>query len=247
VRLTSAPSILCDRLERYGPLSEGARSALQNIPMTHKALESGSYIVREADAPSLCAVLLSGFAYRQKVTGRGDRQILALCIPGDIVDLENLYLDLADHSVQMLTWGEVLLFPRAALQSAAETQRTIGRAISIQTAIDASILREWLTNVGQRGAKVRIAHLLCEFGMRLAEGAPTGDVAYELPMNQEHLGDALGLTAVHLNRMLRQLADEGLVTWTKRSIHVHDWRRLRDSGDFNSRYLHLDQNSRSPT
>jgi CRP-like cAMP-binding protein len=241
VRLKPDPGMLHERLERYGELPESARTAVNRIPMTLKAMEAGSYIVREADAPNVCAILRSGFAYRQKVTGQGKRQILAVCVPGEIVDLENLYLDLADHSVQMLTEGEVLTFPRSALQDVAEIERSIARAILVQTAVNASVLREWLTNVGQRGAKARIAHLLCELGSRLAVGELEGVVEYELPMNQEHLGDALGLTAVHLNRKLRQLADEQLVTWTKKSIHVHNWKGLRDCGDFNSRYLHLDQ------
>jgi CRP-like cAMP-binding protein len=243
VRLNSNSEILSERLGRYGAMPESARAVLHQIPMTLKTLEGGNYIVREADAPKVCAILLSGFAHRQKVTGRGERQILAVCIPGDIVDLENLYLDLADHSVQMLTEGEVLTFQRSALRFAAETESTIARAIFIQTAVNASILREWLTNVGQRGAKARIAHLLCEFGTRLSDGTPGGAIEYDLPMNQEQLGDALGLTAVHLNRKLRQLADENVVTWTRRSIHVHDWKKLREYGDFNSRYLHLDQTS----
>lgn len=233
--------MLTQRLERHGMMSQAARTVLRNIPMTLRSLEGGSYIVREADAPALCAILVSGFAYRQKVTGEGERQILAVCIPGEVVDLQNLYLDLADHSVQMLTNGEVLAFPREALQIAAAKEAAIARAIMIEAQLDASILREWLTNIGQRSAKARLAHLLCEFAVRLSASSPAEEEAYELPMNQEHLGDALGLTAVHVNRMLRALHDEGLVLWTRKSVRMTDWRKLRVAGDFNSRYLHLDQ------
>jgi CRP-like cAMP-binding protein len=232
------------RLERHGSLSQSAHAALQQIHMTSKIMEPGSYIVREADAPSMCGILVSGFAYRQKVTGQGARQILAVGIPGDVVDLQNLYLRIADHSVQMLTEGEVLSFPRAALQDVAATEPAVARAILIETLLEASILREWLVNIGRRKGKTRLAHLLCEFAMRLESTRPTLDAEYELPMNQEHLGDALGLTSVHLNRMLRELSNDGLVRWTRKFISLPDWRKLREVGDFNSRYLHLDQTRR---
>jgi CRP-like cAMP-binding protein len=233
--------LLVEKFERHGVLSKAAGIALLQIPVTLRTFESAAYIVREADKPKLCAVLVSGFAYRQKVTGSGARQIIAVCVPGDIIDLQNLYLDVADHSVQMLTEGEVLVFPREALQRVAENEASIARAILLEVSLEASIFREWIVNIGRRNAKTKIAHLLCEFAMRLEGASRLADSDYELPMNQEHLGDALGLTAVHVNRMLRILADEGLVVWTRRSVKMPDWRRLRVAGDFNSRYLHLDQ------
>jgi CRP-like cAMP-binding protein len=232
---------LVEKLERHGVLSKAAATMLLEIPMTLRTFEPASYVVREGEKPKLCAILVSGFAYRQKLTGNGARQIIAVCLPGDIIDLQNLYLDVADHSVQMLTEGEVLVFPRAALQRVAESEGSIARAILLEVSLEASIFREWIVNIGRRNAKAKVAHLLCEFAIRLEGASRFADADYELPMNQEHLGDALGLTAVHVNRMLRLLADEGLVVWTRRSVKMPDWRRLRVAGDFDSRYLHLDQ------
>jgi CRP-like cAMP-binding protein len=233
--------LLVDRLERHGVLPKSAARALLEMPMTLRVLEPGSTIVRESERPQLCAVLVSGFAFRQKLTGVGARQILAVCVPGDIVDLQNLYLDVADHSVQMLTEGKVLVFPRQALQQISETEPLVARAILTEVSLEASIFREWITNIGSRNAKTKVAHLLCEFAMRLEGASRLAEADYELPMNQEDLGDALGLTAVHVNRMLRLLHDDGLVIWTRRSIKLLDWRRLRDAADFNGRYLHYGQ------
>ncbi|RYF14794.1 MAG: Crp/Fnr family transcriptional regulator [Oxalobacteraceae bacterium] len=241
MRLNPSLDVLAARLQRYGGLPPQAHTALCEMPSTFRTLEPGSYIVREADAPVLCAVLLSGFAYRQKVTGRGDRQIVSLCVPGDIVDLQNLYLDLADHSVQMLTAGDAVTFRRDALQTLACQEPSIGRAIMIEALIEASILREWVTNIGQRNAKARVAHLICESAVRLSATSPSDTFEYDLPMNQEHLGDALGLTAVHVNRMLKALQSDELIKQLGRFLSVPSMVALMDAGEYNPRYLHLPQ------
>jgi CRP-like cAMP-binding protein len=106
--------------------------------------------------------------------------------------------------------------------------------------IDASIFREWVVNVGRRDSRARVAHLLCEFSLRLEAAGLARNHRYELPMTQEQLADAVGLTAVHVNRVLKQLGEDGLITRDRRTITIEDWQRLRDVGDFNERYLHHD-------
>ena len=154
-------------------------------------------------------VLVDGFAFRQKVTGDGSRQILAVCIPGDAVDLQNMFLDVSDHSVQLLTQSHVADVPREALQELVLTQPAIGTAIIQLTLVEASILREWVVNVGRRDARERIAHILCEFAVRLESRGLAGDHGFELPMTQEQLADATGLTSVHVNRVLKGLEADG--------------------------------------
>ena len=110
----------------------------------------------------------------------------------------------------------------------------------LDTLVDGSIFREWIANVGRRDARTRLAHLLCEFSLRLNVAGLGEQTNYELPMTQEQLADATGLTAVHVNRTLKGLEAEGLIGRSNpRVIQIGDWRKLADVGDFNSNYLHL--------
>ncbi|QZH74215.1 MAG: Crp/Fnr family transcriptional regulator [Erythrobacter sp.] len=231
--------LLVRSLELRSPFSEDDRQALLALPHNLRTLESSSYLVREGEPPTHCGVLVSGYAYRQKITRAGTRQIIAIHIPGDAVDFQNLLLDTADHSVQMLTRGEVALVPRDALRDLTRSSPQIGEAIFVKTLVEAAIFREWVVNVGRRQAPERIAHILCELGCRLDAMGLAEGYGYTLPMTQEELGDAAGLTPVHVNRTLKILAAAGLIVRDRRSISFPDWRKVRDAADFNERYLHL--------
>jgi CRP-like cAMP-binding protein len=230
---------LARQLRRHSCLSEEDLAAIRGLPHKLRTLEPSSYIIREGDPPTRCAVLVTGFAYRQKTTGDGARQIIALQIPGDALDFQNLFLDVSDHNVQMLTRGTVADVSRAAMQELALSRPVVGRAILIATLVEASIFREWVLNVGRRDSRSRIAHLLCEFAVRLEAQGLKEPGGFELPMTQEQLADATGLTSVHVNRVLRILELDGLITRNRRSIQFPSWQRIRDAGDFNRRYLHL--------
>lgn len=231
--------LLLDVLELRTPLSDDDRKAVLALPYAMKSLAPGSYAVREGEPPAGCGVLVSGFAYRQKLTGDGGRQILSIHIPGEALDFQNIFLNVADHSVQMLTRGHVALIPRADIQKVARQSAAIGHAILVNILVDASIFREWILNVGRRDAKSRLAHVLCELAVRLDAHGLTEDMGYHLPMTQAELADALGLTPVHLNRVIRSLEVDGLIKRSKRDVSFPDWERMRDIADFNDRYLHL--------
>ena len=230
---------LLENLELRSPLLEADRQAIRSLPYTLKSLAPGSYVVREGEPPLGCGVLVSGFAYRQKLTGDGGRQILSIHIPGEALDFQNIFLNVADHSVQMLTRGHVALVPRAEIQKVVRSSAAIGHAILLNILVDASIFREWILNVGRRDAKSRLAHVLCELAVRLDVHGLAEDMGYHLPMTQAELADALGLTPVHLNRVIRSLEADGLIKRSKREISFPDWDRMRDIADFNDRYLHL--------
>jgi CRP-like cAMP-binding protein len=231
--------LLLDNLELRSPLSKSDHEAVLALPYTLKSLAPGSYAVREGEPPSGCGVLVSGFAYRQKLTGDGGRQILSIHIPGEALDFQNNFLNVADHSVQMLTRGHVAVIPRADIQRIARHSASIGHAILVSTLVESSIFREWILNVGRRDAKSRLAHVLCELAVRLDAHGLTDDMGYHLPMTQAELADALGLTPVHLNRVIRSLESDGLINRSKRELSFPDWERMRDMADFNDRYLHL--------
>jgi CRP-like cAMP-binding protein len=231
---------MVERLERRSPLPEADRQALLGLPHNVKKLSASAHVVRDGDVPDFCTLLLSGFAYRYKITGEGGRQIISLHCAAEFLDIQNSFLGVADHSVQMLTEGELALMPVGLLQELALARPAIARALWIDTLIDASIFREWVVNVGRRDSRARVAHLLCEFSLRLEAAGLAKNHQYELPMTQEQLADAVGLTSVHVNRVLKQLGEEGLIRRDRRSITIEDWDRMRATGDFNARYLHHD-------
>ncbi len=230
---------LLANLELRSPLSPADRETILNLPCTLKSLAPGSYLAREGEPPTACGVLISGFAYRQKLTGDGGRQILSIHIPGEALDFQNIFLNSADHSVQMLTRGQVALLLRTDIQKAARGSAAIAHAMLINVLVEASIFREWILNVGRRDAKSRLAHVLCELAVRLDAHGLTEEMGYHLPMTQAELADALGLTPVHLNRVIRALEVDGLLIRTKRDLSFPEWERMRDLADFNDRYLHF--------
>ena len=236
---TSYLALFVQNLQLWTQLPESDREAILALPVSVRTHESSTYLIREAEPAGDCMVLLSGFAYRSKLSGDGSRQIVSLHVPGDALDLQNLFLAISDHSAQMLTRGEVAYIPRKQLQILVRCSATFAEAVFVKTLVEASIFREWILNIGRRNARARVAHLLCELAVMLEAQGLVSDYGYELPMTQEQIGDAVGLTAVHVNRTLKSLEAEGLITRTKRSIGFPDWPRLRLVGDFNQRYLHL--------
>ena len=222
-------------------LDDGDIKALLDLPYQTRTFEAARYLVREGDRLPGATLILSGLAIRHKVTVEGARQILSVHIPGDFVDLEGTLLKTSDHNIQALTRCECAIVPRDAIINLIDNHPRVGRAMWIDTLIDASIFREWVVNVGRRDARSAMAHLLCEFASRLEAAGLGGEGGYELPMSQEQLADALGITPVHVNRILREFDREGLVQRNKRDIHIPDWDKLRRIGQFTDLYLHLDQ------
>lgn len=236
--------LFAQRLARGTSLDVDDIAATAGLTGQVRTLEPASYLIREGEPVRYCAFLLSGFAFRQKLTSEGARQICSLHIPGDALDLQTLYLDVADHNVQALTRAEVLFVPQDQIKALISANPRIAQAIIVDILIATSIMREWLLNVGRRDARTRLAHLLCEFAVRMdAHELSDGD-GYELPMTQEQLGDALGLTSVHVNRTLKALEREGALTRRGRRVQFTDWERMRRIADFSALYLYLDQPQR---
>ncbi len=237
----SALEIMLRKFSRRGPLDRQDREALLNLSYRTQTIEASTYIVREGERPTQSCLIVSGFAYRHKVTADGARQIVSVHIPGDFVDLEGALLNVADHNVQALTRCEVAFIRREAVRDLILSHPKVGMTMWVDTLIDGAVFREWVVNVGRRDARSRIAHLLCEFARRLEVAGLADEYRYELPMTQEQLADATGLTPVHVNRILQQLTREGLVEREKRFVAIPDWEKLSRVAGFTETYLHLDQ------
>jgi CRP-like cAMP-binding protein len=229
---------LVRRWSAYADLSTHDNSALLSLPFTLREFHKESYLVREGQEVSDCALLLSGYAFRQKQLRNGSRQIISIHIPSEFVDLQNSLLGVADHSVQSLNGCQAAIIPQRALLELQDSSPAIRVAMWIETLIDASIFREWVVNVGRRDSKARIAHLLYELALRLEKIGYGQDGSFEFPLTQEQLADATGLTPVHTNRTLQALRKDGLILLTGRSLKILDWAGLRETGGFDELYLH---------
>lgn len=225
-------------LGRFAQLSGDDLRAMDALPVRVERVQRFRDLVVEGQRPDNCCLLVKGYACRYKQTAGGARQIVSFHLAGDLLDIQHLLLERADHSVQTITGAVVAWIPRGALLQLASERPNIGRALWKDCLVDASIFREWVLNVGQRDARSRIAHMLCEFVARSeAAGLGNGD-NFELPMTQAQIGEATGLTAVHVNRTLKVLDAEGAIVRDGRQFRVVDWRRLCAIADFDRAYLH---------
>lgn len=237
---------LFTKLNQVETLAPEDRRAFLSLPYTLGCLKAGQTIVREGQHSTTCAGLLSGFAYRNRTLRNGARQIISMHVPGDFPDLQSGLLGFASHTVQMLTPGRIAVFRAKDLQRLVNQRPAIQAALWRETLIDMSICGEWVANVGRRDAQSRLAHLICEFATRLrAAGLLRADV-WQLPMTQEQLADAAGLTSVHVNRTLQAMRHAGLIRAERRGIEILDWTQLSMIADFNPRYLHLRDAPRNP-
>ncbi|WP_262297915.1 Crp/Fnr family transcriptional regulator [Microvirga sesbaniae] len=227
------------KLDSIADLSDEEKRAILDLPMNVRIFEADSDIVRDGDRTSECCLVLSGFICRYKILSDGKRQIMGFYIPGDIPDLQSLHLKVMDNSIGALTTSSIALIPHESLRALLERHPGLGAVLWRDTLIDAAMFRAWMIGIGRRSAYQRIAHLLCELQMRLRAVGLAGEHGYDLPVTQNELGDALGLSTVHVNRVLQDLRSEGLIVLRGGTLHIPDWEDLQAAGDFDSAYLHL--------
>lgn len=234
---------MVSKLGRRAMLDEADRAALLALPYQVRTIEARQDIVREGDRPTHSCLMLSGYSFRYKLVSGGARQILSIHMRGDLVDLQNSFLGTADHNVEAMVRTEIAMIPKEAVVALAFGRPRVGFAMWYDTLVDGSVFREWIANVGRRDARTAMAHLLCELALRLKIAGLGQQTDYEMPLTQEQLADCLGLTPVHVNRTIKVLeADKLISRATSRAITIGDWKKLADAGDFDSTYLHLKDN-----
>lgn len=219
-------------------LSPGEEKAITSLPVRAVSLAADQSIIREADRSQQSCILLQGLACSSKVTGEGKRQIVGFHLPGDMPDLLSFHLGTIDTAITTMTPARIGIILHEHLEELF-THRRLAAALWRAMVSEAAIHREWVVNVGRRRGIARTAHLLCELVCRMeAIGAIDGD-NFELPLTQEEMADALGLSIVHVNRSLQVLRQQGLITWRGPVLRVLDRPALMEMGDFNDDYLHL--------
>jgi CRP-like cAMP-binding protein len=226
--------LLADEEERV------LRDAIAEI----REIPAGRPIVRARVTLSHSTLLLDGLACRYKDLADGQRQIMELHVSGDFIDLHGFLLKELDHNVGSIGPVRIALVPHEALRDITEGYPHLARMLWFSTLLDAAIHRERILSVGRRSALARIAHLFCELFVRLQVVGLAGDDRYRLPLTQGDLADVSGLTSVHVNRMLKKLRDDGLLTFRGGEVVIHDWDRLRREAEFDATYLHLERRPR---
>lgn len=230
---------LIRRLRLHSPLSNADADALHALPFKLTRQAPNSQPVREGDETTSCMILVSGHMHRFRLTESGDRQIMAIYVAGDPIDFDRLYLPVADDGLQSIRESVVARVYQSDLRDLLARRPAIAEAVIRSLLVDSSIFREWTLNVGRRDARARIAHLFAEIAVRLqAQGIDLAGLP--LPLTQDHIADATGLTPVHVNRTLKTLRADGCIERLAGGlVVVSDLETLKAVGGFDARYLHL--------
>lgn len=236
---------LVKKLRQLFPLTEHEEAILENACRRVVKFLADEDIVREGDYPANCNVLLEGMVARHKHLADGRRQILSFHIPGDIYDTQSFLLNESDHSISTLTPCTVAVISHRAMLNITDAHPGLARALWKDTLVDAAIFREWIANIGSREGYARLAHLMCEMFVRFQSVGLAPNNTIDWPMTQAELGDAQGMSNVHVNRIIQELRRAGLITQKSGTLVVHDWNALKTASGFDARYLHLSDTTRA--
>lgn len=231
-------------LRRDRSLTEAEARALDEAVSHRIEVDPDVELVRQDEISHQSLLLEQGWACRYGALPDGRRQILALHVSGDFVDLQSFPLKRMDHTVATLSRCRIAVYPHENLRRLSETMPHLTRLLWMATLIDAAILRQWLLGAGQRSALERAAHLICELFTRLDVVGAAPDGVFNLPLTQAELGDALGVSQVHANRVVGELRSRGLVTWRDETVRILDWPGLQALAEFDPTYLMLESMDR---
>ncbi len=226
------------KVSSCGALADTDVSMLEAASRSARKFPARHDLIREGDEPGPIFVMLEGWACRYKLLPEGGRQIVAFLMPGDFSDLHLTVSDQMDHSIATLTPALVATVPRMKMAEIVETSPAITKAFFWSQLIDEGTLRAWIVSMGRRGSDERVAHLMCELYIRARNAGLAADHHFEMPLTQIALADAVGLTPVHVNRVLRKLRLAGIMHLASRMLAITDIGRLVAVAGFDENYLH---------
>jgi CRP-like cAMP-binding protein len=233
------------KLEQYTPFDAEERQRLdQLLTYPSKTYQRGKAIIREGDKVDHIFLVLTGLAARAKTLRSGARQFMALLVPGDLCDLEVFVLESMDHDIVAMSETTCAMIPAEVIEGLLTESTKLTKALWWSTMTDSAVLREWIVDHGSRESLERVAHLMCEMLIRYRIIGEATDNSFAFPLTQEELGDALGMTTVHLNRMLQQLRGEGLIDLSGKTLTVLNPGALQRVARYDSSYLHLTRTER---
>lgn len=232
------PNRFIEKLCNFVDLEREDEDALLLATSNAKKIAARSDLIREGDRPGPVFIVLEGWACRYKILPNGARQVMAFLMPGDCCDLHIGLLDEMDHSIQVITPALVATVEREAMDRLMERHPKIAKAMYIAQLVDEGTMRSWITSMGRRTSIERVAHLICELYLRSRNIGLTLDHHFILPLSQVFLADALGMTPVHLNRVLKELRLSGAMTLERGSLVITDPTKLVQIAGFDENYLH---------
>ena len=202
------PKRFVRKLEKFTTLSDEDKRVLEDAASDTREFGPREDIIREGDRPDYVHLMVEGWAVRYKLLPNGNRAILAYLIPGDLCDIHVTLYEM-DHSIATLSPCKVACIRGETISRIMREHERLPRALWWSTLVNEAILREWLVTVGYLPADKRLAHFICEMLLRTKAVGLTGDDSFELPLTQEELADSIGMSAVHMNRMLQELRGLG--------------------------------------
>ena len=226
-----------DRLTSRSVLTEEEQEAILSLPCRSEHVQSNRDFVPLGERVDHACLVVAGIVGRFGQNAEGKRQITAMHLPGDMADLHSVVQPRAPSALQALSIATILKVPHVDLRAAAARHPAIAEALWRDCMVDASILAQWVLNVGRRDARERIAHLLCEVAVRVHAAPSPSEVVFPFAVTQQQLADATGLTSVHVNRTLQAMRREGLVEVCGRTARIPDWNALVAAGEFDPAYL----------
>lgn len=203
-------------------------------------MSTQSDIVREGAGTDAIHFILDGWCCRYRLLRDGRRQLPTLLLPGDICDLDALFLRRVHFGVAALTPCVIASIPREVLRALIDDDPEIRDLFWWLQAVENSTATEWAVALGRRSTEERLAHLICELLVRLTVVGQAQDLGFAFPLTQQELGDALGTSTVHINRTLQLLRGRDLIRQTGRQMTIRDWNGLKSLANFNPDYLHTD-------
>lgn len=233
-----------DKIRLRDSLGEEEQQAIVAAAEGMQHYAAGEDLVSEGDRPVRSMLVASGFTCRYRVLSEGGRQITAIHSAGDFVDLHSFLIKEMDHSVGALTPCSIITFPHERLVKVTERFPHLTRLLWLLTLLDGAIHREWLVGMGRLSAAQRTAHLICETYTRLSAIGLVRERRFSFPITQAALADAIGISTVHINRVLQELRQSGLIVWEGGHVEILDWPGLVAAAQFDDRYLHLIRESR---
>ena len=233
-------SPLTRKLLAFVALSDIDLETLARFFRRRRNFVAGHEMVYEGEKDATAFILASGWAYSYKLLSGGERQIVDFQVPGDFLGLRSILFRLADHSIEAITNIEASEVRASDIMDAFAHAPRLATAILWAASRDEAMVVEHLVNVGRRSAEQRMAHLLLELSARLQLVGLGDRTGFDCPLTQYHLADALGLSAVHVNRVLRHLREDGLVTFRKGHVAFDDFSGLVELAGFDISYLDQD-------
>jgi CRP-like cAMP-binding protein len=215
------------------------QDAVLNLPGYATQVKTNVDHVSLGEVTDHATFIVDGVLGRFGQNADGERQITALHIAGDMANLQSVVEPRATSALQALSTTTILRVPHQALREMTAKYPALAEALWRDCMVDGAVLAQWVVNVGRRSAEARIAHLLCETATRYRRGGERQALEFEFPLTQYQIGDATGLTSVHVNRTLRGGLKD-LVSLARRTVRILDWDRLARRGDFEADYLQTD-------